>query len=89
MRITSDWSANCRPRLRPVPATSTCNGCYIVLGAIVERIAKVPYERYVTEHVFAPAGMKQTGFFHADGTNPAWRRAIRRMGPTAFCAATS
>ena len=58
------------PTFAPGARNRYCNGCYIVLGAIVERIAKVPYERYVTEHVFAPAGMKQTGFFHADANEP-------------------
>ncbi len=43
-----------------------CNGCYIVLGQIVEKLAGVPYERYVAEHVFGPAGMTGAGFFHAD-----------------------
>ena len=58
------------PTFAPGARNQYCNGCYIVLGAIVERIARVPYERYVTEHVFAPAGMKQTGFFHADANEP-------------------
>ena len=39
-----------------------CNGCYIVLGEIIARVSGVPYERYVQEHVFAPAGMTNTGF---------------------------
>lgn len=43
-----------------------CNGCYVVLGQIVEAIAGVPYERFVADHVFAPAGMKGAGFFHTD-----------------------
>jgi D-alanyl-D-alanine carboxypeptidase len=58
------------PTFTPGARNQYCNGCYIVLGAIVERIAKVPYERYVTEHVFAPAGMKQTGFLHTDANEP-------------------
>jgi D-alanyl-D-alanine carboxypeptidase len=39
-----------------------CNGCYIVLGEIVAKIAGMPYERYIHEHVFAPAAMKTAGF---------------------------
>jgi CubicO group peptidase (beta-lactamase class C family) len=58
------------PTFAPGARNQYCNGCYIVLGALVERIAKVPYERYVTEHVFAPAGMKQTSFVHADANEP-------------------
>jgi D-alanyl-D-alanine carboxypeptidase len=43
-----------------------CNGCYIVLGAIIERVSGTRYEDYVSEHVFKPAGMKGAGFFQAD-----------------------
>ncbi len=32
------------PTFAPGARNQYCNGCYIVLGAIVERIAKVPYE---------------------------------------------
>ena len=38
-----------------------CNGCYIVLGAIVERVSGMPYEQYVARHVFTPAGMAGAG----------------------------
>jgi CubicO group peptidase (beta-lactamase class C family) len=47
-----------------------CNGCYITLGAIIERASGVPYERYVAEHVFAPAGMTHTGYPHTDAIEP-------------------
>jgi D-alanyl-D-alanine carboxypeptidase len=43
-----------------------CNGCYVVLGAIIERVSGMPYEQYVSERIFKPAGMKGAGFFHAD-----------------------
>jgi D-alanyl-D-alanine carboxypeptidase len=43
-----------------------CNGCYIVLGAIVERLSGLRYEDYVAERIFRPAGMTGAGFFHAD-----------------------
>jgi CubicO group peptidase (beta-lactamase class C family) len=43
-----------------------CNGCYVVLGAIVARVSGMPYEDYVAMHVFGPAGMKGAGFFQAD-----------------------
>ena len=58
------------PTFAPGARNQDRNGCYIVLGAIVERIAKVPYEKYVTEHVFAPAGMKDTGFLQIDAMEP-------------------
>lgn len=43
-----------------------CNGCYITLGEIIERVSGLPYEQYVAEHVFKPAGMTQTGYPRAD-----------------------
>jgi len=42
-----------------------CNGCYIVLGEIVARVSGQPYETYVSERVFRPAGMSRTGFLGA------------------------
>jgi D-alanyl-D-alanine carboxypeptidase len=43
-----------------------CNGCYVVLGQIVERVSGKRYEEYVAQHVFTPAGMTGAGFFRAD-----------------------
>jgi D-alanyl-D-alanine carboxypeptidase len=47
-----------------------CNGCYIVLGAIVERVSGVRYEDYVAAHVFQPAGMTGAGAFQSDRLPP-------------------
>jgi CubicO group peptidase (beta-lactamase class C family) len=46
------------------PGTSRryCNGCYIVLGEIIAQVSGRPYEDYIAEHVFRPAGMKGAGF---------------------------
>jgi D-alanyl-D-alanine carboxypeptidase len=43
-----------------------CNGCYIALGAIIERVAGVPYEKYVEEQVFRRAEMTSTGYPQTD-----------------------
>lgn len=43
-----------------------CNGCYVVLGEIVERVSGMAYEDYVARHVFASAGMNRSGFFRHD-----------------------
>ncbi len=47
-----------------------CNGCYVVLGAIIERVAGVPFEQYISERVFKLAGMKTAGFFQSDHFPP-------------------
>jgi D-alanyl-D-alanine carboxypeptidase len=69
-----------RPLLFP-PGTRNqyCNGCYIVLGEIVAKVAGMPYERYVEEHVFSPAGMKTAGFLSV-GDSKVARPYTRRRG---------
>ncbi|HKW02736.1 MAG TPA: serine hydrolase domain-containing protein [Vicinamibacterales bacterium] len=49
-------------KFAPGARTEYCNGCYIVLGEIIARVSGVPYERYIQDHVFAPAGMTTAGF---------------------------
>ncbi len=43
-----------------------CNGCYVVLGEVVARVAGQRYEDYVSAHVFGAAGMKAAGFLRGD-----------------------
>jgi CubicO group peptidase (beta-lactamase class C family) len=43
------------------------NAGYSLLAAIVEKISGQAYEAYLTEHVFKPAGMKESGY-----KAPAW-----------------
>jgi D-alanyl-D-alanine carboxypeptidase len=43
-----------------------CNGCYVVLGAIIERVTGTRYEDYIATHVFDKAGMEDAGFFASD-----------------------
>jgi CubicO group peptidase (beta-lactamase class C family) len=47
------------------PGTSRlyCNGCYIVLGQIIETVSGMPYEDYITKNIFEPAGMRTAGWF--------------------------
>jgi CubicO group peptidase (beta-lactamase class C family) len=42
------------------------NAGYIVLGAIIEHVAGQNYYDYVDEHIFAPAGMTNSGFYERD-----------------------
>ena len=37
------------------------NPGYSLLAAIIEQVSGTTYERYVREHIFAPAGMRETG----------------------------
>jgi CubicO group peptidase (beta-lactamase class C family) len=60
-----------------------CNGCYIVLGEIVERVAGVPYERFVAERVFAPRGMTQSGWPASDEVAENVARGYTRRAPGA------
>lgn len=43
---------------------------YTVLGAIVEQLTDMRYPDYVDEFIFKPSGMKASGFFDSDGTEP-------------------
>lgn len=49
------------PTFSPGARREYCNGCYIVLGAIVEKVAGMPYEDYIATHIYTPAGMMGAG----------------------------
>lgn len=42
------------------------NAGFSLLAAVVEIASKEPYEKYLREHLFAPAGMRDTGFHVPD-----------------------
>jgi D-alanyl-D-alanine carboxypeptidase len=68
-------------RFEPGARQAYCNGCYIVLGAIVERLSGMPYETYIAQRVYGPAGMKDAG---PTASTPSSRTAVgytRREGP--------
>jgi D-alanyl-D-alanine carboxypeptidase len=58
-----------------------CNGCYVVLGAIIARVSGMPYEQYVAEHIFKPAGMKSAGFFQSDRLPAETATGYTKRGP--------
>jgi D-alanyl-D-alanine carboxypeptidase len=58
------------PLFAPGAKSQYCNGCYIALGAIVEQVSGMPYERYIADKVFAPAGMAHAGFLQTDAIEP-------------------
>ena len=54
------------PTFAPGERNQYCNGCYIALGAIVEKVSGMPYEKYVAENVFGRAEMTSTGYPRSD-----------------------
>src|SRR6185436_11655788 len=54
------------PTFAPGERNQYCNGCYIALGAIIEKVTGMPYEKYVADKVFAKAEMTSTGFPRTD-----------------------
>jgi D-alanyl-D-alanine carboxypeptidase len=70
------------PTFAPGAGQEYCNGCYIVLGEIIETVTNQRYEQYIAEHVFARAGMSQSGFLRHDQLPAGTARFIGRpMGP--------
>ncbi|GAB4317548.1 MAG: hypothetical protein Kow0074_06200 [Candidatus Zixiibacteriota bacterium] len=57
------------------------NAGYMVLGAIIAEASGMPYEDYVKEHIFKPAGMTGAGFFAHDEPVPNVAVGYTRMGP--------
>jgi len=57
------------------------NTGFMVLGAIVERVSGQDYYAYIQEHVFAPAGMTNTGYYQAGKEIPNLAIGYTRMGP--------
>jgi D-alanyl-D-alanine carboxypeptidase len=54
------------PNFPPGERNQYCNGCYIALGAIVEKASGMPYEKYVADNVFGRAEMTSTGYPRSD-----------------------
>lgn len=68
------------PLFAPGARNQYCNGCYIALGAIIERASDVTYEQYVRDHIFAPAGMHDTGYPQTDAIEPRVALGYTRRG---------
>ena len=54
------------PNFAPGERNQYCNGCYIALGAIVEKVSGMPYEKYVAQNIFGRAEMTSTGYPRSD-----------------------
>jgi len=59
---------------------SYCNGGYVVLALIAERVADKPFTELVRERVTEPAGMVDTAFLRSD--EPDRRTALGYLAPT-------
>ena len=57
-------------QFQPGHGESYSNAGYMVLGALVEAVSGQSYYDYVTQHIFEPAGMANTGFFERDDPVP-------------------
>lgn len=59
-----DYVSKLPPLFAPGAQEQYCNGCYVVLGEIVERLTHTRFEHFVQRTVFTPAGMARTGYFN-------------------------
>lgn len=58
------------------------NTNYAILAQLVEDVSGMPFEQYVRENIFEPAGMKNTFFFtEIVGVDPKTRRQIPAVSP--------
>jgi D-alanyl-D-alanine carboxypeptidase len=73
LRTLDDWLALfAADSLQYAPGTSQAysNAGYVVLGKIIERASGQSYYDYVQQHIFDPAGMRNTGYFTPDDRAP-------------------
>lgn len=52
------------PNFAPGTGCRYCNCGYVLLGLAIERVTGMSYRDYVTQQLFTPAGMHDSGFFH-------------------------
>jgi CubicO group peptidase (beta-lactamase class C family) len=58
------------PNFPPGTGCRYCNVGYVLLGLMIERASGGDFRQYVTDHVFARAGMASSGFFRMDVVEP-------------------
>jgi CubicO group peptidase (beta-lactamase class C family) len=54
---------------------------FVLLGVVIEKVTGQSYYDYVTQHVYAPAGMKNTGAFPEDQNVPLRSTGYMRFRP--------
>jgi CubicO group peptidase (beta-lactamase class C family) len=71
------------PEHPPGEAYRYSNYGFVLLGAIIEHVSGQSYYDYVDQHVFAPAGMRDSGSLPEDAVVPGRARAYTRAGDDA------
>ena len=69
----ADLLAKCmsRPLEHPVGQDHYSNMGYSILAAVIEQVSGKDWETYLHEHIWAPLGMRRTGFAHFGEANRA------------------
>lgn len=83
LRTVSAWFplfAERPPDFEPGTRYRYSNEGYIVLGAIIEKASGSNYYDYMKEHVFKPAGMRDTDFYELDTDTPNMATGYTRTG---------
>ncbi len=67
-----------------------CNGGYILLGQVIERLSRRTYPEYIRENILLPLGLEDTGYEHGAESVPAhvpgYRLQNGRIEPAAYLA---
>lgn len=71
------------PAFAPGTSRRYCNACYVLLGAVIERVSGRSYYEYVREHIFRPAGMDATDSYAIDSLPANTAVGYTRGGPGA------
>lgn len=75
--------AQATQRLKTTPGSMSvyCNDCFTLAGLVVERVSGVTYQQYVTENVFEPLGMRNSGFPTSPFAAGTWAPVVGDDGP--------
>jgi CubicO group peptidase (beta-lactamase class C family) len=58
------------------------NSGYVLLGAVLEKVTGIPYERLLQSNILQPLGMKSTGYDHTEEILPKRAAGYERIGRT-------